>query len=91
MFVVGGPVVAWPGFAQAAQKAGSGSGGAGTSSVGGVDFRRAPTHLGTNATPSTGTTGINGTAIGHIAGPGSVGGPAKDRSGINGTALRRKF
>src|ERR1700674_1642409 len=43
------------------------------------------THLGTNATTPIGTTGINGTAIGHIGpGPGSVGGPAKDRSGRYG-------
>jgi hypothetical protein len=35
------------------------------------------------------TSGINGTTIGHIAsGPSYIGGPAKDRSGINGTAMR---
>lgn len=34
---------------------------------------------------------INGTTMSHIAsGPGYLGGPAKDRSGINGTAIRPK-
>jgi hypothetical protein len=32
--------------------------------------------------------GINGTTMGH-AGLGGVGGPAKDRSGINGSAYRK--
>jgi hypothetical protein len=35
-------------------------------------------------------TGINGTTMGH-AGAGGVGGPAKDRSAINGSALRPRF
>jgi hypothetical protein len=43
---------------------------------------------------STGTmppvTGINGTTLGH-AGASGVGGPAKDRTGINGSALRPRF
>jgi len=35
---------------------------------------------------------ISGTTVSHIAsGPGYVGGPAKDRSGINGTAIRPKL
>jgi hypothetical protein len=34
---------------------------------------------------------INGTTMGHVAsGPGSVGGPVKDRSGINGTLMPPK-
>jgi hypothetical protein len=35
-------------------------------------------------------TGINGTTMGHI-GAGGIGGPAKDRSVINGSALRHRF
>jgi hypothetical protein len=36
--------------------------------------------------------GISGTTVSHIAsGPGYLGGPAKDRSGINGTAIRPKY
>jgi hypothetical protein len=35
---------------------------------------------------------INGTTVSHIAsGPGYLGGPAKDRSGINGTAIRPRY
>jgi hypothetical protein len=35
---------------------------------------------------------ISGTTVSHIAsGPGYLGGPAKDRSGINGTAIRLKY
>jgi hypothetical protein len=35
---------------------------------------------------------ISGTTVTHIAsGPGYLGGPAKDRSGINGTAIRPKY
>ncbi len=41
------------------------------------------------ASPLAPASGINGTTIGHIAsGPAYIGGPAKDRSGINGTAMR---
>jgi hypothetical protein len=35
-------------------------------------------------------TGINGTNLGH-AGASGIGGPAKDRTGINGSALRPRF
>jgi hypothetical protein len=35
-------------------------------------------------------TGINGTTLGH-AGASGIGGPAKDRTGINGSALRPRF
>ncbi len=38
----------------------------------------------------TGINGINGTTTGH-AGAGGAGGPAKDRSAINGAALRPRF
>jgi hypothetical protein len=49
--------------------------------------------------PSSAVTGapshaavISGTTVSHIAsGPGYLGGPAKDRSGINGTAIRPKY
>jgi hypothetical protein len=35
---------------------------------------------------------ISGTTVSHIAsGPGYLGGPAKDRSGINGTAIRPRY
>jgi hypothetical protein len=55
--------------------------------VGGVSLHRAPVPL--NAGPTS--AGLNGTMMGHIAsGTGSIGGPAKDRSGINGTAIRSK-
>jgi hypothetical protein len=41
------------------------------------------------APAATHPTAINGTTITHIgAGPGVIGGPVKDRSGINGTSLR---
>jgi hypothetical protein len=34
---------------------------------------------------------ISGTTVSHIAsGPGYLGGPAKDHTGINGTAIRPK-
>ena len=36
------------------------------------------------------TTGINGTNMGHAA-TGGIGGPAKSRTGINGTSFRRNF
>jgi hypothetical protein len=38
------------------------------------------------------TTGIGGAAFGRVgAGPATIGGPAKNRSGINGTAFRPKI
>lgn len=43
----------------------------------------------TSAARAIGATGINGTTIGHTAsGSGSIGGPAKNLSGIDGTAMR---
>jgi hypothetical protein len=43
------------------------------------------------APTATHPSAINGTTITHIgAGPGMIGGPVKDRSGINGTSLRPK-
>jgi hypothetical protein len=53
------------------------------------EIRRPKTHL--TATGSMApVTGINGTTMGH-ASFGGVGGPAKDRSGINGSAFHHKF
>jgi hypothetical protein len=44
-----------------------------------------------NVSPALYGAAINGTTMGHIASrPGSIGGPAKDRSGINGTLMRPK-
>jgi hypothetical protein len=69
----------------------SGTGVIGTGSAavgGGAD----PRHL-TTTPPGVAlhTAGINGTTMGHIAsGPGIIGGPAKDRSAINGTVVRSK-
>jgi hypothetical protein len=43
----------------------------------------------TNVGPAMHGVGINGTTMGHMAsGPASIEGPAKDRSGINGTLMR---
>lgn len=56
---------------------------------GGVNFRAPAVPL--DAGLSLRGAALNGTTMGHIAsGPASIGGPAKDRSGINGTALRPK-
>jgi hypothetical protein len=70
---------------------GSGVAGAGTAAgnVGGADARRSAIPPKVVTSPVAHPSGINGTTIGHIAsGTGSIGGPAKDRSGINGTAMR---
>lgn len=62
--------------------------GVGASNVGGVNLRQMP--VSSNVRPPYGT-GINGTTMGHVtSGPGSIGGPAKDHSGINGTSIRPK-
>jgi hypothetical protein len=54
-----------------------------------ADIHRPDIHLAaTSMMPPV--TGINGTTMGH-AGAGGVGGPAKDRSAINGSALRPRF
>jgi hypothetical protein len=68
--------------------------GAPMGTVDGADPRRSEISPHVITSPVTHTsgingTGINGTTMGHIAsGPGYVGGPMKDRSGINGTAMR---
>jgi hypothetical protein len=70
---------------------GSGAAGVGTAAgnVGGADVRRSAIPANAVTSPVAHTSGINGTTMGHIAsGPGSIGGPAKDRSGIDGTAVR---
>jgi hypothetical protein len=65
-------------------------GGNGASGIG--DVRRPPVHPGIPANPSPYATGINGTSMGQIAArSGMIGGPAKDRSAINGTGIRPKF
>src|SRR5215472_7055511 len=85
-------LLAWPGHAQkAAPKAGAsgaGASGVAASSVRGGDLHRPSVQL--NTVPTYGT-GLNGSTMGRITtGPGYIGGPAKDRSGINGTAIRPK-
>ncbi|SRR6266478_4564216 len=70
---------------------GSGVAGAGTAAgnVGGADARRPAIPPNAVTSPVAHPSGINGTTMGHIAsGSGYIGGPAKDRSGINGTAMR---
>ncbi|SRR5579871_5546883 len=53
----------------------------------GIETRRIP--VPTGAPPVLHGTGINGTTMGRMSsGPPSIGGPAKDRSGINGTLIR---
>jgi hypothetical protein len=53
------------------------------------EIHRPETHLAATGMAAP-VTGINGTTMGH-AGAGGVGGPAKDRSAINGSALRPRF
>jgi hypothetical protein len=53
------------------------------------EIHRPETHLAATGMMAP-VTGINGTTMGH-AGAGGVGGPAKDRSAINGSALRPRF
>jgi hypothetical protein len=65
--------------------------GATKANAGAMDWRRPslPSNAVTGAMPHAPV--INGTTVSHIAsGPGYLGGPAKDRSGINGTAIRPK-
>jgi hypothetical protein len=55
--------------------------------VGDVNLHRGP--VPPNAGPMPQAAGLNGTMMGRIgSGPGSIGGPAKNHSGINGTFLR---
>jgi hypothetical protein len=64
--------------------------GAARGTIGGVNLLSppAPPHAG----PAPRAAGLNGTMMGHIAsGPSSIGGPTKDRSGINGTSIRPKY
>jgi hypothetical protein len=70
---------------------GGGVAGVGTAAgnVDSADARRRAIPPNAVTNPVAHTSGINGTAMGHVAsGPGYIGGPAKDRSGINGTAMR---
>jgi len=53
------------------------------------ETHRAGIHVTTSSTMPP-VTGINGTNLGH-AGASGIGGPAKDRTGINGSALRPRF
>jgi hypothetical protein len=54
-----------------------------------LEIHRPETHLAATGMMAP-VTGINGTTMGH-AGAGGIGGPAKDRSAINGSALRPRF
>jgi hypothetical protein len=63
--------------------------GAGTGGLGGENHH--PTILPGTAAGPVHTAVVSGTAMGHIvSGPAVVGGPAKGRTGINGTSLRPK-
>jgi hypothetical protein len=53
------------------------------------ETHRAGIHVTTSSTMPP-VTGINGTNLGHVGASG-IGGPAKDRTGINGSALRPRF
>jgi hypothetical protein len=53
------------------------------------EIHRPETHLAATGMVAP-VTGINGTTMGH-AGAGGIGGPAKDRAAINGSALRPRF
>jgi hypothetical protein len=57
--------------------------------IGTNETHRAGIHVTTSSTMPP-VTGINGTNLGH-AGASGIGGPAKDRTGINGSALRARF
>jgi hypothetical protein len=58
----------------------------------GVDPHHVENHVVTAAVPPVHPNGINGTWIGHIAqGSGTIGGPAKDHAGINGSNIRPRF
>ena len=63
--------------------------GTATGNVGSADARRSAIAPNAVTSPVAHTSGVNGTTMGHIAsGPSYIGGLAKDRSGINGTAMR---
>jgi hypothetical protein len=77
-------------FARLTTPAGPGLTGGG-SAAGGAGGAAHSTPAPTNAGMALRGTGINGTTMGRMAtGPGFIGGPAKDRSGINGTLIRPK-
>jgi hypothetical protein len=79
-----------PGYDRAGVTTGTRPTGIGTASVNvgnPTNKMRTPT----NAGPALHGTAINGTTMGRVAaGAGSIGGPARDRSGINGTLMRPK-
>jgi hypothetical protein len=63
----------------------------GAGHIGDVNVHRPAIPLNAATGPGPHTAGIGGTAISRIGlGPGHIGGPAKDRSGINGTTMRPK-
>jgi hypothetical protein len=65
--------------------------GAATGNLSGLDQHRPTIPLNTVTGLATQAAGINGTMMGHIAsGPSYIGGPAKNRSGINGTTMQPK-
>jgi len=70
---------------------GPGPGAIGTAAGNAGSGQRPAIPLSVGAGPAAHPGGLNGTTMGRNAsGPGYVGGPAKDRSGINGTAMRPK-
>ena len=74
-----------------ASRPGAVGGGMATTNPGGAGLGRSAVPFNAVTAPIPRPTGINGTNMGHIAsGPSSVGGPAKDRSVINGTTIRPK-
>jgi hypothetical protein len=75
---------------------GSGSGivsvGTAIGNIDGANAHRPAVPANAITSPAGHTSGINGTTMGHIAsGPSYIGGPTRDRSGINGTAVRPRY
>jgi hypothetical protein len=80
-----------PGHALAGVTTGTRTTGIGTP-AGSVGNQTPQMRAPTNAGPALHGAAINGTTMGRMAaGPGSIGGPAKDHSGINGTLMRPRF
>jgi hypothetical protein len=87
---VTGPRPSGHDFARLTTPAGPSLTGSG-SAAGGADGAAHSMPAPTNAGIALRGTGINGTTMGRMAtGPGLIGGPARDYSGINGTLIRPK-
>jgi len=74
--------------------AGGGVAGVGTAigNIDGVNPRQPAVPPNATASPAAYASGINGTTMGHIASSRSViGGPANNRAGINGSAMRPRY